>query len=130
MIPLQKLLNALSADVLEALAADGQAGPPAPDVMAAALAAAEEEVRHALSSAGHGGDLPPHFADLAVTLAIEALFHRRREMLPAEWAERAARGRRILAEVVAGRHPVVPPLHRVTGTTTPPPHANAPLKRL
>lgn len=124
MIPPQRLLQVLSADVLDALSDDGGAGLPAPGVIAAALDSAEAEVRHALSSAGYTEAMPETFVDLAVTLAVEALFHRRREMLPGEWAERAARGRRILSEVIAGRHPVAAPLRRVTGSTTPPSRRN------
>lgn len=133
MIPSTRLLAALSADVVAALSGDGETGLPAPDVLHEALEGGEREVRAALS--GHavevGGALHPHLVDHAVTLAVEHLFHRRREMIPGPWTDRAARVRTILTEMAAGRHPLPgqQPGKRIDGPTTPPPSRNPALKK-
>lgn len=129
----EKLLAALSADVLEALAEDGSPGLPGPEVLQHALDVAGREVRDALPLAVYQSisELPGSLDDHVVILAIEALFLRRREMVPGPWADRAARTRKILAEMAAGRHPLPgrQPTRRVEGTTTPPPRRNPALKK-
>lgn len=133
MISSAKLLSALSADVLAALSEDGDPGLPGPDVLQGALESGEREVRAMLAPhcIDESAVLHPILVDHAVTLAVEYLFHRRREMIPGHWSERAVRTRKILEEMAAGRHPVpgYTPGRRVDGTNTPPPRRNPILRK-
>lgn len=103
---IQGIESSLSPALLIALADDAGAGSPDPQVLASAADAAEAEVRAALAGAlrlAAGAELPALARDIAATLAIERLFHRRRETPPDPWAGRAERARALLREAASGR---------------------------
>lgn len=105
MIPIKRLEEALAAETVVLLSDDNRDGAPDAGVLEAALNAAEAEALHELSRAGY----PPPDVDgafleqLIVTLAVEKLYMRRREMMPGSWAERAHHARTILRDVGDGR---------------------------
>jgi len=99
MLTLSDLQHALSPDVLAGLADDDGDGTPDAAVVQSAVDAAVEEVRRAT---GEGEDLSPVARDIAVTLAVERLYERRREALPGPWSQRAERARRLLRDWTRG----------------------------
>ena len=131
MIPVSKLMNALSADVVVALADDNQDNVADPGVLEAAIAAAEEQVRAGLHRGGMDAttELTPLLEDLVITLAVERLFERRRELIPEPWSGRAKRARLILEEIAAGRHPIRN-VARDPGRIASPSEESQPLHRL
>jgi phage gp36-like protein len=126
-----QLMKVLSADVVTALADDNRDQVPDAGVLEEAISAAEGLVRASLARAGLPADqpFPPLLDDIVLTLAVERLFERRRDVLPGPWTDRAARARILLEQIADGRHPVPglaagvprvesatidePPLHRL-----------------
>jgi hypothetical protein len=131
MISTMKLFFVLDADVITALADDDGDGEPDSGVLEAALAAAEAQVRADASRGGFPAEdeLPELLEDLAVTLAVERLFERRRELSPGAWSVRADRARALLAAIAAGEHPL-PGARRRRAVQHAPANEQPPLQRL
>jgi phage gp36-like protein len=125
-IPLSRLYSAIDPATLILLADDAETGIADPAILTAALEAATAEVTAHLA----GRPFTPLAEHLAVTLAIERLFHRRRELEPAAWRERADRARRILAEIAAGRFPAADAAARIRMRGNTEPTRTARLERL
>jgi len=123
-----RLLHILGPATVAALSDDDGDGLADAAVLAEVLAIGERAVRVELARAGLAEDavLTPHLEDLAATLAAEALFHRRREVLPEVWRHRADRARDVLRQIGDGSR-VVPGLTpaRIASVDT-----DAPLHRI
>ncbi|MEQ8819742.1 MAG: hypothetical protein RLY93_05815 [Sumerlaeia bacterium] len=95
------LALALSGETLVQLTDDDRDGFADEAVVAEALAGAEREIRDRTGMAD-GSPLVGARRDDAVALAVERLFHRRRQTLPSEWAIRAAGARQRLHRLPHG----------------------------
>lgn len=106
---INQLTKIVSSEVITALADDNGDLVADAGVLEQALASAENEVRAIMTGAGYdtAASLTPLLDDLVLTLAVERLFERRREILPGPWRERTARARTILREI--GNQRLVPP---------------------
>lgn len=104
MITTERLAEVLSADVLVALADDDRDGEADPGVVEAALMASETTVRAAIDAGEYGQPelLPAPLEDAVLTLAVQRLFERKRELQAPVWDERAARVRALLRDVSDG----------------------------
>ncbi|MEO8376253.1 MAG: phage protein Gp36 family protein [Candidatus Sumerlaeota bacterium] len=109
MATINQLTRIISSEVITALADDDGDLMADASVLEQALTSSENEVRAVIASAGYGTAAPltPLLDDLILTLAVERLFERRREILPGPWRERSARARIILREI--GAEHLVPP---------------------
>lgn len=118
----ERLIAALGADAALALSDDDRNGTSDPGVLVQVLDDAEQEVREAVALGGYPreSELGAALEDAAVTLAIERLFHRRREMIPGVWSDRADRARTILREIAARRR-TIPHLRRSDNAVPSPP---------
>lgn len=101
LISLQQSLDPL---VLAALTDDNGDGQADLAIVEAALADGEARVRAHLAArlVVPDGPLPPLLDDIALTLAIERLFERRRDVPPGVWTQRADRARRLLDDLASG----------------------------
>ena len=122
---LSSLQQALDPGVLVALADDNGDGLADAAVIDAALAASDAWVRHrvgATHTLTAGGNLPAVLDDIILTLAIERLFERRRDVPPGVWTQRADRARRLVDDIVAGIVPLAgaPPRGVLVGATRTP----------
>ncbi len=108
MISSEKLYLALAADVVVCLSDDDRDGEADTEILSRALESAETLVRNEIAQAGYSAnaELTPFLEDLAVTLTIENLFHRRREVVPGVWSQRANQVRAILGEIASGKRPI------------------------
>ena len=116
MIPIQRLEEALGMETVTLLADDDRDGTADEGVLEAVLNAAEAFALHEIARGGYPRpEVSGAFLeDLIVTLAVEKLFLRRREMMPGSWAERAGRARLVLREIAEGRR-AMPGLERRAG---------------
>lgn len=105
---LLELQLALSPETLLGLTDDEGSGTPGEAVIAAASSAAIAHIaaRCAGTITWPEGALPVAIRDIAITLTVERLYERRREVLPGPWADRAARARVLLAEIASGQRPI------------------------
>lgn len=122
----QRLIAALGQDVALALSDDDRNGTSDPGLLGQLLDEAEQEVREAVALGGYAreSELGAALEDAVITLAIERLFHRRRELIPGVWSDRADRARTILREIVARRR-TIPHLRRSDSAVSSPPEEPA-----
>lgn len=100
---------ALDPVVLAALADDNGDGLPDGDVIDGALAASDAWVRQRVGASLElpaNAPLPALLDDIALTLAVERLFERRRDVPPGVWLQRAQRARLLLDNLAAGVVPL------------------------
>lgn len=106
---LSNLMQALDPVVLVALTDDNGDGLADTDVVDAAIAASDAFVRDRLEATvdvPEGGNLPPLLDDIVLTLSVERLFERRRDVTPGVWTQRAERARRLLDDIASGALPL------------------------
>lgn len=129
-----ELERILSPEVLAGLADDDNDGDPDYAVIEAAWLAAQDDVRASVAGVLNVPDGEPTslLRDIALTLAVERLYERRREVPPNAWSERAARARALLSEIAAGRHPVpgIPRAGRAVRSTRTPADRRVPPESL
>lgn len=101
LVSLQQSLDPL---VLAALTDDNGDGQADLDIVETALADGETRVRAHLAAwlVVADGPLPALLDDIALTLAVERLFERHRDISPGVWIQRADRARRLLDDLASG----------------------------
>lgn len=110
MLTLAELQLLAGAETVLALCDDDGDGNADAGVVEAAAAGAAAELSAQLAPviASPNFAATPLLRDLLATRTILRLFERRRERPAAPWRERALRADAIVAEIVAGRHPLSP----------------------